>query len=148
MVAITHLPDADARPALRLVADDERWIPLARVRAERPSAATFRARRAAVLALIALAVAAIAAVVTLAGRAPAHTVSTLPPGAGPVPAVEPIDAPEPVAAAVHIVQPGDTVWTIARALAEPGDDVRELVDRVVDANGGAALEVGQRLALP
>jgi Tfp pilus assembly protein FimV len=49
--------------------------------------------------------------------------------------------------AVHVVQPGDTLWSIARDL-EPSGDVRLTVDRLVDLNGGAPLQVGQRLVLP
>jgi hypothetical protein len=50
-------------------------------------------------------------------------------------------------AAVHVVQPGDTLWSIAGAIA-PGADVRLTVDRLVELNGGATITVGQRLVLP
>jgi hypothetical protein len=50
-------------------------------------------------------------------------------------------------AAVHVVQPGDTLWSIAGTVA-PDADVRLTVDRLVELNGGAALTVGQRLVLP
>lgn len=60
-------------------------------------------------------------------------------------------APAPAAgassAALHVVQPGDTLWSIARQL-DPAADVRVVVDRLVDLNGGAPLQVGQRLQLP
>ena len=46
----------------------------------------------------------------------------------------------------YVVEPGDTVWSIAAALA-PDADPRPLVDEIVDANGGASLDVGQRLEL-
>lgn len=52
-----------------------------------------------------------------------------------------------VSDSVHIVQPGDTLWTIARRL-QPTGDVRRLVDRLAAARGGAPLHVGERLALP
>ena len=52
----------------------------------------------------------------------------------------------PVAEVQVVVQPGDTVWSIAAALAE-GDDVRPVVDAIVEANGGADLVAGQRLEL-
>ncbi|MFZ6004987.1 MAG: LysM peptidoglycan-binding domain-containing protein [Actinomycetota bacterium] len=59
--------------------------------------------------------------------------------------------PHPVAGtssqSVHVVQPGDTLWSIARSL-DPDGDVRLTVDRLVDLNGGAPLSVGQRLDLP
>ena len=50
----------------------------------------------------------------------------------------------PVAEVQVLVQPGDTVWSIATGLAA-GTDVRPVVDAIVDANGGADLVVGQRL---
>lgn len=59
--------------------------------------------------------------------------------------------PHPVAGtsspAVRIVQPGDTLWSIARGL-EPDADVRLVVDRLVHLNGRAPITVGQRLQLP
>ena len=53
---------------------------------------------------------------------------------------------EPAATVTYVVEPGDTVWSIAAALA-PDADPRPLVDEIVDANGGASLDVGQRLEL-
>ncbi len=51
------------------------------------------------------------------------------------------------AAEVWVVQPGDTLWSIAVELG--GDvDVRQRVDELADANGGPMLEVGQRLEIP
>jgi Tfp pilus assembly protein FimV len=50
------------------------------------------------------------------------------------------------ARAVYVVQPGDTIWSIAHAL-DPAGDSRATVDRIVALNGGAALEPGQRLRL-
>jgi hypothetical protein len=49
--------------------------------------------------------------------------------------------------AVHIVQPGDTLWSVAGEIAPEGD-VRLVVDRLVELNGGPRLVVGQRLQLP
>jgi Tfp pilus assembly protein FimV len=48
--------------------------------------------------------------------------------------------------AVYVVQPGDTIWSIAHDL-DPTGDTRATVDRIVALNGGAALEPGQRLRL-
>lgn len=48
---------------------------------------------------------------------------------------------------VHVVQPGDTLWALARRL-QPEGDVRPLVHRLVELNGGSSLEVGQRIVLP
>jgi nucleoid-associated protein YgaU len=50
------------------------------------------------------------------------------------------------ARAVYVVQPGDTIWSIAHDL-DPSGDTRATVDRIVALNGGAALEPGQRLRL-
>ena len=50
------------------------------------------------------------------------------------------------AVAVHVVQPGDTLWSIASEI-DPNGDVRDTVDRLADLNGGSALSVGQRLVL-
>ena len=53
----------------------------------------------------------------------------------------------PGVSGVYVVQPGDTLWSIARRLWPQGD-VRPLVHRLIAVNGDAALEVGQRLAVP
>ena len=47
---------------------------------------------------------------------------------------------------VYVVQPGDTIWSVARRL-DPGGDVRATVDALVDRHGSASLEVGDRLPL-
>ena len=47
---------------------------------------------------------------------------------------------------VYVVQPGDTLWDIARALA-PGEDPRGLVHELAGTAGGAALEPGQRIVI-
>ena len=46
----------------------------------------------------------------------------------------------------YVVRPGDTLWTIAAEIA-PDDDPRAVVDALREANGGAELQVGQRLDL-
>jgi nucleoid-associated protein YgaU len=48
-----------------------------------------------------------------------------------------------------VVQPGDTLWAIA-ATRYPGDDVRQRVGDIEQANGlhGPQIEVGQTLRLP
>ena len=45
-----------------------------------------------------------------------------------------------------VVQPGDTLWSIARSI-QPTGDVRQLVDRLAVRAGGAAVASGQRLDL-
>lgn len=48
---------------------------------------------------------------------------------------------------VILVQPGDTLWSIARGL-QPTGDVRPLIDRIAELNGGHSLIAGQTLMLP
>lgn len=48
---------------------------------------------------------------------------------------------------IYVVQPGDTLWEIAGALAMPGEDVRPLVDALQEISGGSSLEIGQRLVI-
>jgi hypothetical protein len=69
-----------------------------------------------------------------------------------VPAVTHERSGPPVAAvqgseAVHVVEPGESLWGIASALA-PGVDPRPIVDRLAERNGGSALQVGQKLVIP
>ena len=59
----------------------------------------------------------------------------------------PLPATGAESAAVYVVQPGDTLWSIAGGLA-PDRDRRDVVDRLATTNGGADLRVGQRLVVP
>jgi hypothetical protein len=59
---------------------------------------------------------------------------------------DPAAEPSPVAEVSVVVEPGDTVWSIAASLVD-GDDVRPVVDALIAANGGAVLEVGERLVI-
>jgi Tfp pilus assembly protein FimV len=101
--------------------------------ARRPadSPAVYRRRRLVALAL-ALALALVASVALLAAHV-GHAGAELD---GPPP-------PRPV----YVVQPGDTLWSIARKVA-PGGDTREVVGRLAESAGGAALVPGQRIELP
>lgn len=47
----------------------------------------------------------------------------------------------------YVVQPGDTLWAIARHL-QPTGDVRPLVERLRRTNGRTSLVPGERLVLP
>lgn len=46
----------------------------------------------------------------------------------------------------YVVQPGDTLWSIAGEL-QPDQDRRATVDRLAARNGGAAIHAGQRLVV-
>jgi LysM repeat protein len=52
-----------------------------------------------------------------------------------------------LSAAVVVVQPGDTLWSVARAL-QPSGDVRPLVARLSRDNGGSSVKAGDRLRVP
>jgi hypothetical protein len=47
---------------------------------------------------------------------------------------------------VYVVEPGDTLWSIAGRIA-PGEDPRPIVDELADRAGGSVLRPGQRLSL-
>ena len=67
-----------------------------------------------------------------------------------VPGLAKGDGPERPAPRVHyVVQPGDTLWSIATDAAGT-DDVREVVDRIQELNGlqDSVLMPGQVLELP
>jgi LysM repeat protein len=61
---------------------------------------------------------------------------------------QPVDAPaaSPLAGQTYVVKPGDTLWSIAAAIA-PDSDPRPVVDALRDANGGPQLQVGERLII-
>ena len=96
------------------------------------SRAVYRRRRLGALIIIGLLVAVGLSVMS----APSSGASRSPlPAAGTDAAVE------------YVVQPGDTLWSIAAEIA-PDADRRIVVDRLAGANGGVDLQVGQRLVLP
>jgi hypothetical protein len=65
-------------------------------------------------------------------------------GGGPLASTEPA---RPVPSRTYVVQPGDTLWSVASRL-DRGGDVRRTVQALAEANGGSAIVVGQRLVLP
>ena len=99
--------------------------------------AVYRRRRVAVAAM-----AAAALTLVLAVARP----DRVPPGeANPWPSVGEAALPAELPG-VYVVQPGDTLWDIALAIA-PGADPRAWVHELAEAAGGAALEPGQRIVI-
>ena len=117
-----------SRPALRVLEGGR--SPAAQARQ-----AVYRGRRM----VAGLLVVAVVALLVLAGAALARI-------AGGVPSAAGSSAP-PAAVDTVVVQPGDTLWSIAEAVA-PDVDPRITVDRLVERNGGAPLVVGQELQVP
>ncbi|HYF46089.1 MAG TPA: LysM domain-containing protein [Acidimicrobiales bacterium] len=130
------LVDDHPRPALRLIRGGLD---------ARPSAAVYRRRRA-----VALVLALVVVVATMAGLQAAlrPLADWGPESSGDRPLSGP-DHSAPVAAGHEtvLVQPGDTLWTIARDL-RPSGDLRPVVDQLAALNGGASLEAGQTIVLP
>ncbi|HET6949419.1 MAG TPA: LysM domain-containing protein [Acidimicrobiales bacterium] len=137
MVAI-HVPHA--RDHERPGAPRAGARPLVAVPDRLPDRATrVRRRRLALLiVMVALAVAVMAV-----GRATAALVDI---GGGARPEPITADPAAPVAGGVYVVQPGDTMWSIATQVA-PDDDPRAVVDALRDANGGSDLQVGEHLVI-
>ena len=106
-----------------------------------PDRAT-RVRRRRLVVLVAF-----AAVVLLATLLAVQVVSWVADVEGS-PSPEPLDGTQLglVAGQEYVVQPGDTLWSIASEIA-PDRDPRAVVDALREANGGPDLEVGDRLIL-
>lgn len=68
-------------------------------------------------------------------------------GGGPLTTAGLPGVPQPAAARVWVVRPGDTLWGIARATGATGD-LRPLVDRLSAEVGGQPLQPGEHIALP
>jgi hypothetical protein len=103
-------------------------------------ASVYRRRRvAALLLVVVVAVTALVALRAVLGGL----------GGGPLTATGP-PAPslfDTVAARTRVVQPGDTLWSIARDGGVTGD-LRPVVDRLAAARHGRPLQVGERITLP
>lgn len=133
-------PGRPPRPALRVLDGGRAPSRLAQQ-------ALYRRRRLAVgLVLAAVLVLSLflasAAAARIAGGEPSSAAG------GPSPTSAAASRAAGVAApATVVVQPGDTLWTIAATVA-PDVDVRITVDRLVALNGGSPIVVGQELNLP
>ena len=146
MVAVTSTPTPRHAPVWRpgrleqveQVEQVDRTELVERVLANPPAplpASTYRRRRAVAAGLVVGLVLALAVAMGMLGG-------------GPLPASErPTGSPALQSGVTYVVQPGDTLWSIARRL-DPHGDPRPLVDRLVAAHGGTTLHVGERLPLP
>jgi hypothetical protein len=69
-------------------------------------------------------------------------------GGGPLAAAGSDGVPSGQAAVrVHVVQPGETLWSIVRSSGLRGDP-RPIIDRLESETDHRPLQVGQRLVLP
>ena len=100
-----------------------------------------RIRRRRLVALL-IAVALVGALAT-AGRALLGAAATIEPSSP-----QPVDAPArpPTVGQTYVVKPGDTLWSIAAAIA-PDSDPRPVVDALREQNGGPDLQAGERLTI-
>lgn len=101
----------------------------------RSTAAVYRRRRL-------LAGAAVAGLVYASAHAGAAFL-----GGGPLAVSRGPGSAVPVAEHVYVVQPGDTVWSIAHQFQPTGDE-RPLVDAIVSELGGAGLTPGEAIRIP
>lgn len=99
-----------------------------------------RQRRRPVLALISV------VGLTMAGGSVADAVVGLLLQGAAIGAAAAPDGGPSIEGPVHVVQPGETYWSIAEALGGSGD-VRARVDALEAANGGQLLRAGDRLAV-
>jgi hypothetical protein len=117
---------------------DDRSTSAGPVRRRRPPSPEVAARRSWVIGIVALALAA-CGVWSQAG-AVGRT------GDGPL-AVSGAGPSRTAAAEVWVVQPGDTIWSIAERM-QPSGDIRPLVDRLAAEVHAQPLQIGERLAIP
>ncbi|HEX6423797.1 MAG TPA: LysM peptidoglycan-binding domain-containing protein [Acidimicrobiales bacterium] len=134
-MAAINIPRQAAEP---WALDPDRSAPPTRTRHLPDRATRVRRRRLAALVLaVALAGGAAAGARAVAGLTAVGTTTD----------ARPVEVrPVPVAGHEYVVQPGDTLWSIATQIA-PDADPRPVVDALRAANGGPELEVGTRLTL-
>ena len=104
----------------------------------------YRRRRAGVAVLLAL-------LATIGGFGLATAASAVTSSRGPVvrpmvPGATGVAPSEDVAPTVHVVRPGDTLWSLVRR-AHPRGDIRPIVQRLAHARGRATLLVGERVVV-
>jgi nucleoid-associated protein YgaU len=128
MAAVMTTPRFEMEPAVTRTVRRVEPRSVAR-RGRRASAATYWRRRA-------VAVAVGLAVLVMAGKAGAAL------GGSPLAVPERRPATSP-----YVVQPGDTLWSIA-ARFEPGGDPRPVVDALADAHGTEPLVPGEAITPP
>ena len=129
MAAVMTTPRVEMEPAVTRTVRRVEPCSVAR-RGHRPSAATYWRRR---VVAVAVGLAALA----MAGKAGAALGGS------------PLAVPErrPAASQQAVVQPGDSLWSIAARL-EPGHDPRPAVDALTASRHGAPLVPGEVVALP
>ena len=111
--------------------------------ARKPSAATYRRRRLVVAALF---LGTLLTVGWVLGALGGGSLAASEGGSSPARDAVVLDL-EPVSRSTYVVAPGDTLWSIARAL-QPEGDVRPVVDALAAARQGRPLEVGETIVLP
>lgn len=152
-------PAGRDRAPLRLVRDEQRHSRGASPRLSpvpepgpvttaRPvaAAATFRRRRlVAMVLLIGLAFTIQSTATSLIGAVWAD--QAVPGGTPAAQVVAPLEVPGPAGSRhEYVVQPGDSLWTIAERL-QPAGDIRPLVDALSERAGSSSVRVGQRIDL-
>jgi nucleoid-associated protein YgaU len=142
-------PGRIARPAgpaavAKVVSSAPSAVPAPR---RRPSAATFRRRRLAAAGAFVLGVllAGSWALGALGGGSLTASEDRSPHRPGVV-----LDQAVRVSQATYVVQPGDTLWSIARQVrpASSSDDIRPLVDAIAAERHGRPLQVGETIVVP
>jgi hypothetical protein len=111
-----------------------------------PAAAVGRRPLVALVGGVAVAVLVALAAVGAVGLLGADAAASGPASTATTPHPTGADATTTSSAPVVVVQPGDTLWAIARRL-RPSGDIRPLVDELAARAGGAAVDAGQRIDL-